>query len=85
MQVYTVYALYNKTASKLYIGQTSNMDLRLRQHNSKRGNHFTARFEGVWELIYSESAADRSEALAREKQLKTSRGRLYIKSYIPEV
>lgn len=81
--MFTVYVLYNVEAAKIYIGQTKNIDLRLRQHNEKLGNHFTAKFQGKWELIYEESVATRSEALKREKQLKSFKGREYIKHYIP--
>ena len=79
-----VYALYNHEANELYIGQTNNVERRLEEHNTKRGNHHTARFRGEWELIYQESVATRSEALLREKQLKSYRGREYIRTLIPE-
>ncbi len=78
-----VYALYNQEASKIYIGQTANLDQRLASHNQKHGNHFTAKFQGEWKLIYSESVTTRSEALKREKQLKSFRGREFLKKYIP--
>ena len=76
-----VYAIYNSSAGKLYIGETSNIARRLDEHNQKRGNHFTAKFEGEWVLIHKESLATRSEALKREKQLKSYRGREYLKQY----
>ena len=81
--VYTVYAIYNRAASKIYIGQTEDVARRLRQHNDHAFVGYTARFPGEWELIYSESVATRSEALKREKQLKSGNGRAYIKTYIP--
>ena len=81
--MHVVYALYNEHCNKIYIGQTSNIQKRLADHNQKLGNHFTAKCQGRWELIYQESVATRSEALAREKQLKSYRGREFIKSYIP--
>lgn len=80
----TVYVIYNKPAGKLYIGQTENLTRRLVEHNKKLGNHFTAKFKGEWVLIYKESAATRSEALNREKQLKSYRGREFLREYIPE-
>jgi len=80
--MYTVYALYNKEVNKIYIGQTMNITKRLHQHNEKHGNHFTAKYQGVWELIYTESVANRSVALAREKQLKSARGRVFVKQFI---
>lgn len=78
-----VYALYNRDCKKIYIGQTADLDKRIAEHNEKMGNHFTAKVQGEWELIYTESVATRSEALKREKQLKSFRGREYIKTYIP--
>lgn len=81
--MYYVYGLYNRKQNKIYIGQTSNVEKRLQEHNKKRGNHFTSKVEGEWELIYKEEAVDRKAALVREKQLKSYRGRQFIKQYIP--
>lgn len=77
-----VYALYNEEKNKIYIGQTNNLEQRLIEHNQKRGNHYTAKTEGKWIVIYKEEVADRKAALTREKQLKSYRGREYIKQYI---
>jgi putative endonuclease len=81
--MYYVYALHNTLINKIYIGQTSNLNQRLEQHNKKYGNHYTSKFEGEWILIYHESVSTRSEAIKREKQLKSSRGRVYLSQYIP--
>lgn len=56
---------------------------RLQQHSNHTFKGYTARFEGEWKLIYTESVATRSEALKREKQLKSYQGRQFIKSHIP--
>lgn len=82
--MFTVYAIYNSTVKKFYIGQTENITERLNAHNEHRLGGYTARFEGGWELIYNESVATRTQALLREKQLKSYRGREFIKSHIPE-
>jgi putative endonuclease len=81
--MFYVYVIYNPTAKKIYIGQTSDIEKRLIRHNNKFGNHFTAKFEGEWILIYKESLPTRSEAIKREKQLKSSRGRAHLTKYIP--
>ena len=82
--MYTVYALYNETAEKIYIGQTEDLDARLRLHTEVTfKSSFTARFSGKWMVIYSEQAPDRKTALLREKQLKSFRGREFVKSHIP--
>lgn len=81
--MYSVYAIYNQSVGKIYIGQTQDLQERLRLHNEHLFKGYTSRFQGEWELIYSESVATRTEALQREKQLKSFRGREYIKQYIP--
>ncbi len=78
-----VYALYNRITGKIYIGQTKDVQKRLVEHNQKRGRHFTAKADGNWNLIYKETALNRKEALLREKQLKSYRGREFIKTFIP--
>lgn len=82
--MYFVYAIYNKEFDKIYIGQTQNINERLNLHNNHTFKGYTSRFQGEWKLIYKESVATRSEALKREKQLKSFRGREFVKTYIPE-
>ncbi len=80
--MYTVYAIYNRKHDKIYIGQTQNLKERLRLHQSKIFLGYTSRYDGKWELIYRESSATRQDALIREKQLKSYRGRVFIKQFI---
>lgn len=82
--MYVVYAIYNRLLDKVYIGQTSDIYKRIKEHNLHTFAGFTSRFEGKWELIFKESVATRSEALKREKQLKSYRGREFIKTHIRE-
>ncbi|PLS82092.1 endonuclease [Candidatus Saccharibacteria bacterium] len=81
--MFDVYVIYNRQAGKIYIGQTANIDKRMQEHNQHTFKGFTARFQGSWELIFKESTATRSEALKREKQLKSFRGREFVKTFIP--
>ena len=81
--MFTVYAIYNKQAKKYYVGQTEDLQRRLLQHNEHTFKGYTSSFLGRWELIYQESVATRSEALKREKQLKSGNGRKFIKLHIP--
>lgn len=81
--MFVVYAIYNKEAGKFYIGQTEDMTRRLYQHNNHVFTGYTARYRGEWILIYQESVATRSDALKREKQLKSGNGREFIKLHIP--
>ena len=76
--MFFVYIIYSKKVSKKYIGQTEDLSLRLEQHNSDYFQSYTNN-KGPWELIHSECYATRSEALLREKYLKSGSGRDWIK------
>ena len=79
---YNVYVIYNKQNNKIYIGQTINLATRLKQHNDSSFRKFTSRFSGEWILIYKEVFINRSQAIVREKQLKSYQGRKFIKDKI---
>ena len=66
---------------KIYIGQTSDLSRRLTQHNDAnyRGTLHTKRHVGPWELVYQEAYQTRREAMGRERELKSSRGRDWIR------
>ena len=81
--MYFVYAIYNRQVDKIYIGQTQDIRKRLLMHNKKLISGYTSRFSGIWEVIYLEEVKDRKEALYREKQLKSYRGRQFVKKFIP--
>jgi putative endonuclease len=81
--MYTVYVLYNKNHKKIYIGQTQNLEERLKLHNERAFRGYTSRFDGLWVLIYSEELPTRQRALVREKQLKSFQGRQFVKQHIP--
>ncbi len=83
--MFFVYAIYNYARKKIYIGQTANLEVRLKRHNGILLNNkksFTAKNSGNWELIYKEEFKTRKEAMVREKQLKSFKGRESIKKLI---
>lgn len=82
--MFEVYVIYNKEAGKIYVGQTNDLKRRVEEHNWHTIKGFTARFRTEWILIYTESLATRSEALTRERQLKSGNGRGFIKQFIPK-
>ena len=67
---YLVYILRFSNNS-LYIGQTNNLDQRLKDHQSKtsRASKFSKE-NGEFKLVYSEKFPTLIEAMRREKQLK---------------
>ena len=81
--MYYIYAIYNPAHDKIYIGQTKNLKERMRLHNKHILKGYTSRFDGKWILVYQEECVTRSAALTREKQLKSFKGREFIKKIIP--
>lgn len=83
--MYSVYGIYNPVHKKIYIGQTEDLGKRLLEHNDRNNprHTYTNQFSGNWVLIYREDVNTRSDALKREKQLKSYRGREQVKKYIP--
>ena len=76
----TVYILYSEKADRYYIGQTSELEERLMQHN--QGDSSYTKFGIPWKLVYKERCENRSEAMKREKKLKGSKNREYIRRVI---
>jgi putative endonuclease len=78
---YWVYILQNEVTGKLYKGQTSNLEKRIERHGTDEPGsmRYTHKQKGPWRLIYSEQHATRSEAMKREKFLKSGQGREWIK------
>jgi putative endonuclease len=78
MDEFVVYILFSKDYDKTYVGFTSNLIERFKSHNylSKKG--FTIKFR-PWEVIHVEFFTIKSDALKREKLLKTGKGREFIK------
>ena len=65
---------------KIYTGHTGDLKKRLSEHNS--GLCKSTKIDKDWRLIYSEEYKSRSEAMKREKWLKTGAGRDFIKNII---
>jgi len=72
--MFIVYGLYSKKYDKIYIGYTSNMEQRLLSHNELEQKGWTMKYR-PWEIIYTEIHTTKVEAMKREKQLKTAKGR----------
>jgi len=80
MQRYLVYSIFSEKLHKIYIGQTADLQKRLTNH--KRGySSYTSRTDD-WELFYQEEFSTRAQAIRREKELKTSRGRAFLWEYL---
>ncbi len=77
--VYYVYVIQSETGQS-YIGQTENLEKRLRQHNLGKSG-YTKRCKN-WRLVYSEEFSTRKKAMLREAELKTSKGRKFVQTLL---
>jgi putative endonuclease len=71
---FTVYALYSPMFDQIYVGYSSDVEQRLKSHNELATKGWTIGYR-PWILIHTEKFATKKEAMIREKQLKSARGR----------
>ena len=74
--MYCVYVLISIRYGSRYIGSTNNLASRFKEHNKGRCKYTKTRMP--WKLIYVENFETRSEAMKREKFLKSGQGRKFL-------
>ncbi|MBW7996665.1 MAG: GIY-YIG nuclease family protein [Candidatus Glassbacteria bacterium] len=79
-----VYILESQSSSRYYIGHTDELNRRLAEHNDPlyKGSKTTKRFAGPWVIVYSETFDSRSQAVLRERQIKSWKSRSAIHELI---
>ncbi|MFI5139510.1 MAG: GIY-YIG nuclease family protein [Sphingobacteriales bacterium] len=81
--MFIVYILYSFSYNKLYTGYTSNLIQRFYSHNLLGDKNWTCRYR-PWVVIYTEIFEHKSEAIKRENELKSGKGRDWISMNIDE-
>lgn len=76
--MFYTYVLRSKKDNKLYTGFTNNLKERYKLH--KLGKVISTKYRGELELIYFESCLDETDAVRREKYLKSGMGKRFLKS-----
>ena len=76
--MYYVYVLQSQKDSKFYTGFTSNLERRIEEHNNK--TEFSTKCRAPFSLIYFEGCIIKEDALARERFLKSGKGKKYLKN-----
>jgi putative endonuclease len=79
---YYVYILQSLKDNKYYIGSTSDVDKRLKFHNT--GLQRSTRNRKPFKLVYKEQLPNKTDALKREKQIKSFKGGKAFKKLIAE-
>ena len=76
--MYYVYAIKSLEHDRVYVGFTSNLDTRLREHNN--GKTKSTKYYRPWTLLYSEEFTSRAAARKREIELKSGAGKEFLKN-----
>jgi len=76
--VYYVYVLKSKKDKNLYVGCTGNLRKRLEEHNTATVR--STRNRVPFAIVYYEASRSRTDALRRERYLKTAYGKRYLKN-----
>ena len=79
--MFIVYGLHSEKHNKIYIGFTSDLEARMNSHNQLATKGYTIKYR-PWKVIYTEDFSDKASAMKREKELKSSNGRAFIRSLI---
>jgi putative endonuclease len=79
--MFFVYAIMSEKDGRIYVGMCSNVEVRLKEHNS--GKTKSTKGFRSWKLIYKEEAVNRIEARKREIYLKSGIGKEFLKSLVP--
>ena len=78
--MFTVYILYSSAIDKYYVGYTNDFERRFLEHNRKKGKFTDG---GIpWIVVHHELYELKSEAMLREKSIKSHKSRQYILSLL---
>ena len=72
------YILKSKKSGRWYTGSTEDLRKRLNQHNQNKSRYTKKR--GPYELIYYEACINKEDAEMREKYLKSTIGKRYLRN-----
>ena len=75
-----IYILYSEKFDRYYVGHSSDTVKRLERHN--KGMVPSTKFYRPWRMIYIEEFKTKSEAAARELEIKNKKSRKYIESLL---
>ena len=79
--MFTVYVLYSSLFDKIYVGYTSNLNERVKSHNALGKKGWTVKYR-PWVVAYTEQFTLKKDAITREKELKSAKGREFVRKII---
>ncbi|MFA6391219.1 MAG: GIY-YIG nuclease family protein [Patescibacteria group bacterium] len=81
--MYSTYVIKSIHFQSRYVGSTDNVEKRVEEHNNGKCRYTKGR--SPWVLIYKEDFNSRSEAMKREKFLKSGKGRKLLDEKLKKI
>ena len=82
MRFYYVYVLKSINSNFIYVGYTTNLKTRFKEHNNKE--ELSTKAYTPFELIHYEAYKNIKDAKRRENYFKTTKGRAVLKNMLKE-
>jgi putative endonuclease len=80
--MFFVYILESIESKKFYIGQTQNLQERLKKHNE--GKNLSTKPYIPWQIKWWKELNTRSEAIKMERILKNKKKRIHVEKFVSE-
>jgi len=80
LAIFYMYIIKSLNFDSYYTGQCSDIKIRLERHNG--GHSKSTKAKAPWKLIYFEEFQSRSEAVRREREVKSKKSRRYIETLV---
>jgi putative endonuclease len=77
---YYTYILESQKDGRLYIGQSNDLEGRVKRHNNNQS--LSTRFRGPWQLLFHKEFSTRTEAIFLERKLKSWKNTAKIRAWI---
>jgi putative endonuclease len=84
---FSVYILFSEKLNRYYIGQTIDLQERIKQHNSGFYNDASTKNSNDWKLFWSLECDSRKQAIQIESHIKRMRNKVYYQNLVtfPEI
>ena len=84
---FSVYILFSEKLNRYYIGQTANVEERIKQHNLGFYYDASTKVSNDWKLFWCLECDSRKQAIQIESHIKRMRNKVYYQNLVkfPEI
>ena len=84
MTMHYLYILYSKSVSRYYVGETSDIDNRLSQHNAHYFYKSFTKSAEDWEVVLSKKCSTKADSVYLERFIKRMKSSKFIEKIIED-